>query len=208
MMTSFNWEELLKTFGGQAILLAAVGYLIKTLVSNRFERDAEQFKHELKRTSDIEIERLKNALQMAAIEHQVRFSKLHEQRVEIIGKLSRMIQETPAIVGSLVLGNPNDAEKLAAARTCTLDLFRYVQVNSVVLPVDLCKELDQYAENLSRMVTFIDVYWGRIDFPTPEIRAKQSEILLQAASALESEIPKIRNKLIEDLRKLLAGGSD
>jgi hypothetical protein len=58
------------------------------------------------------------------------------------------------------------------------------------------------------MVTFIDVYWAHIDFPTPETRTKQDEILLQAASSLESEIPKIRNKLIEDLRKLLAGSSD
>jgi hypothetical protein len=146
-MAIFNWEQFLTALGGQTVFLAMAGYLIKTFISSRLEKDAEAFKADLKRNSDIEIERLKNALQMTALEHQVRFSTLHEQRVEIIGKLSRMIQETPAVVASLILGNPNDAEKLAAARTCTVDLFRYVQVNSVVLPVDLCRELDQYAES-------------------------------------------------------------
>ena len=106
-MAAFNWQEFLATFGGQTALLAAVAYLIKTLVSSRLEKDAEAFKADLKRNSEIEIERLKNALQMTALEHQVRFSKLHEQRVEIIGKLSVLIQNVPILVQRLVR-HPSD----------------------------------------------------------------------------------------------------
>jgi hypothetical protein len=68
-MAAFNWQEFLATLGGQTALLAAVAYLIKTLVSSRLEKDAEAFKADLKRNSEIEIERLKNTLQMTAIEH-------------------------------------------------------------------------------------------------------------------------------------------
>ncbi len=208
MMTSFNWEELLKTFGGQAILLAAVGYLIKTLVSNRFERDAEAFKADLKRNADIEIEKLKNALQMAAIEHQVRFSKLHEQRAEIIGKLSQLIEEVHSAVASFVLGNPRDAKKLDVARDRAFALLKSVQVNSVLFPDDLCQQLDKLAHKFCKIVMFIEVYWTRMDYPTPEMRVKQDEIMRDAVSGLEGEVPKLKNKLIEDLRKLLAGSSD
>ena len=206
-MMAFNWEELLKTFGGQAILLAAVGYLIKTLVSNRFERDAEAFKADLKRNSDIEIERLKNVLQMAAIEHQVRFSKLHEQRAEIIGKLSQMIEEAPTAVGSL-LRNLKDKELLARARTTTVDLGQCVQVNRVIFPDDLCQRLDGFWRILYMMVLSADVYWNDVETPPPDVVARQEKVLIENLGRLGGEIPRLKNNLIEDLRNLLAGGSN
>jgi hypothetical protein len=73
-------------------------------------KDAEAFKADLKRNSDMEIERLKSTLQMAAIEHQVRFSKLHEERVEIIGKLSRLIQDVPSFLARLTLQDGSNAQ--------------------------------------------------------------------------------------------------
>jgi hypothetical protein len=37
------------------------------------------FKTRIRADADIEIERVKNSLQIVAIEHQVRFAKLHEK---------------------------------------------------------------------------------------------------------------------------------
>ncbi len=87
----FNWQEFLATIGGQAALLGIVGYLIKKLVSSRLEREADAFKTELKRNSDIEIERLKSSLQMSANEHQIRFSKLHEKRAQVLADLYKLL---------------------------------------------------------------------------------------------------------------------
>ena len=53
-----NWQAIITNFGGPGIFLAAVGWLIKTLVSNRW-RDIEAFKMKLTSDANSEIERFK-----------------------------------------------------------------------------------------------------------------------------------------------------
>jgi hypothetical protein len=207
-MAAFSWQEFLQTLGGQAVLLAAVGYLIKTLVSSRLEKDAEAFKADLKRNADIEIERLKNALQMTAIEHQVRFSKLHEQRVEIIGKLSRLIQDAPSFVARLILKDNRNAENIDRAGALTVDLLTCVPANRVIFPEELWDRLDHYSKRLYSMVIVFDIYWRSDEILTPETKAIQEKVLENASSVLKGEINPTRDKLIDDLRKLLTGSSD
>src|SRR5947208_2204142 len=81
------WQQLLIAFGGNAMLLIVLGYLFRSLLSQLLTKDVEKFKAELKANADVSIERLKSALQMAAVEHQVRFSKLHEKRALVVADL-------------------------------------------------------------------------------------------------------------------------
>jgi hypothetical protein len=81
------WEQLLFLFGGNAMLLAVLGYLFKSLLSQLLTKDIEKFKSQLKADADVSIERLKSTLQMTALEHQVRFSKLHEKRALVVADL-------------------------------------------------------------------------------------------------------------------------
>ena len=59
------WKALLVAFGGNVTLLFLLGYFGRSLVSQVLAKDIEKFKADL---------------QLAAVEHQVRFSKLHERR--------------------------------------------------------------------------------------------------------------------------------
>jgi hypothetical protein len=92
MLMVVNWQEVITTLGATVgaggVLLAASAWLMKTVLTDKFAREAEAFKSRLKAEADIEIERLKSSLQMTAIEHQVRFSKLHERRAELIAELT------------------------------------------------------------------------------------------------------------------------
>jgi hypothetical protein len=60
-----NWQEVITSLGGAAVIstatLGAVGWLIKTLVSNRFAVEAEKFKTELKASADTEIDGLERS---------------------------------------------------------------------------------------------------------------------------------------------------
>jgi len=38
-MAAINWEEIIKSLGGQVVLLAAAGFLIKAIVSQRLLKD-------------------------------------------------------------------------------------------------------------------------------------------------------------------------
>ncbi len=86
-----NWQDVIvtvfTTIGGGAVLLGAAAYLMRAALAQRLLLDAEGFKSQLKASADAEIERLKIALQMRALEHEVRFSKLHEKRAEVIAEL-------------------------------------------------------------------------------------------------------------------------
>ena len=156
---TFNWQEFFTMLGGQTIFLGAAAYLIKQLISSRLERDADAFKAKLQRDADIEIERLKNALQIAALEHQVRFTKLHEQRVEIISQLSREIVEVPAVVADYVINNVRDNESLGRAINRAAGLYSLIQNNRIVLPSSVCALLDEFSNKLTKIVTFVSVYW-------------------------------------------------
>ena len=88
---AINWGDVIKTalaiVGGSAGLLAVIAWLIKAVISRALVLQTETFKTKLKAEADIEIEKLKNALQMTAVEHQVRFASLHEKRAEVIAEL-------------------------------------------------------------------------------------------------------------------------
>jgi len=99
---TINWQDVIvtvfSTIGGGAVLLGAAAYLIKAALTQRLLLDAEMFKGQLKASADAEIERLKVSLQMSALEHEVRFSKLHEKRAEVIAELYGRLVEISMLV--------------------------------------------------------------------------------------------------------------
>ena len=85
IMAGIDWQSVITSLGGNAVLLAAIGWLIKALISNRFVRDAERFKIELKLRADTEIERVRALL--------TRASRVHEQQVDTLRKLFHYFSE-------------------------------------------------------------------------------------------------------------------
>ncbi|WP_204150424.1 hypothetical protein [Leptolyngbya sp. CCY15150] len=86
-----NWTELLKFIGGGTAFLAIAAWLIRSLTLQVFSRDIERYKSVLKKEADKEIESLKNSLNIEALKHQIRFSKLQERRVSVIEETYKRI---------------------------------------------------------------------------------------------------------------------
>src|SRR5271167_968432 len=101
---AIDWQEIIKTLGGYTVFLTAAAWLIRQLVSNRFVRDAEKFRITIQSNADTEIERVKHSLQKEAVEHQVRFSKLHEKRVEVISMLYTRLMDVHEVAEDYVVG--------------------------------------------------------------------------------------------------------
>ena len=87
------WQTILIALAGNAAMLAVLAYPAKLFIEHKLNRDISRFQSELKATSDAAIERLKSDLQLHAIEHQVRFSRLHEKRATVIAELNSFIAE-------------------------------------------------------------------------------------------------------------------
>jgi hypothetical protein len=51
-----NWDDLLKTLGSTAILVAVLGFLTKTIIGHFFNRDLENHKTNLKQAAELDVE--------------------------------------------------------------------------------------------------------------------------------------------------------
>jgi hypothetical protein len=81
------WEDLLRTLGGMAILVAAMAWLSKSLLTNLLSKDLERFKSELQASSQRSVESFKATLQIEAHRRATEYSALHARRAELISEL-------------------------------------------------------------------------------------------------------------------------
>lgn len=123
------WQSILLAVGGNAALLLALAWLARSFGSQLLAKDLEKFKVSLSAASSEASERLKHELQMVAHEHQVRFSKLHERRAEVIANLYSLLVEAQwagqSFVAVIELGNqPPKQEKYVTAMNKFAEFFR------------------------------------------------------------------------------------
>ena len=65
---------------------------IKGSIKSEYDEKLETHKAQLKAQSDTEIERLRSQLRAASLEHEVRFSRLHEKRAEVIAETHALLR--------------------------------------------------------------------------------------------------------------------
>src|SRR5260370_12879491 len=144
--------------GGTAVILAIVAWLLKTALQEWIARGAEAFKTHLKADADIEIERLKNSLQIVATEHQVRFSKLHEKRAEVIGELYKKLTNVNLRGERFVITaennpTPHKEKEFADMREELREVFIFVEQHRIYLPDSVCTFLDTPPAHLTSTVS-------------------------------------------------------
>lgn len=81
------WEDLLRTLGGMAILVAAMAWLSKSLLTNLLSKDLERFKSDLQASSQRSVESFKATLQIESQRRAIEYSALHAKRAELIAEL-------------------------------------------------------------------------------------------------------------------------
>ena len=110
------WQAILLNFGGTATLVVILAWLARSIGAQLLAKDIERFKSELSAASAAATERLKHDLQLAATEHQVRYSKLQARRGEVIAEMYALLVEAHWASQSFVSpvefgGEPSKAEK-------------------------------------------------------------------------------------------------
>ena len=70
------WQTILIAFGGNAALLAILGWLAKSFVSGLIAKDLKSFENDLK---------------LKAIEHQTKFTGLHEKRADVLASFYKAV---------------------------------------------------------------------------------------------------------------------
>lgn len=204
------WQTILLAIGGNAVLVAVLGYLAKSLVSGLLAKDIKKFEVELQSKSSAAIVNLKSELHLAAIEHQVRFSKLHEKRAEVIADLYKHLVEAMWETESFVspmkwIGEPSKKEKYITAMRKIAEFFRFFDQHRIYLPEKVCESLQAFIENLRSPAIEFGVY---LEFEhLEEHTAKEKrEAWLKAWNLVKNDIPKAKQELESEFRGILGSG--
>lgn len=207
------FDSVLVALGGNAILLAVLGYLGKSLLEKLIVRDTKRFETELQAKTDIAIEQLRAQLQIEAVEHQVKFSNLHEKRAEVIARLYRLLVralwEAESFVSPMEwAGEPSKEEKHKMAMSSLVSLFRYFDQNRIYLPESLCTSLEKTIQDVRSHVIRFGVWVGYKDGSLPDHAARDKTAAWTASwEAIKNDIPPVRQSLEKELRTLLGPGA-
>jgi len=190
-------------------MLVAAGFLAKSLINNFLERDLKRFEATIKATHELAVERLKSDLHIRAIEHEVRFSRLHEKRAEVIAELNghfaEALWEAESFLSPMQWANePSQTEKHRIAMMKLAELYRFFDKNRIYLPAELGESLKTVVTEVRSHVIKLGSYLMIPDDAfNDDSRAQKHKIWIDGWEAIRTDIPQAREKLEAEFRLLL-----
>lgn len=203
------WQTILLAFGGNAALLAVLAWAVKSLTSQWLTKDLEKFKISIKAEADAKTEQLKNNLQMSALEHNVKFSKLHEKRAEVVAEVYSLLVQAYWDISSFAspmewVGEPNKQEKYVTAMNSVADFYKYFDKHRIYIPEDVCQKLHEFVQGMRQKAIGFGVYVRYEDAAMPEHQMKNKHDAWTAAwDYVEKQVPEAKTALETHLRQLI-----
>jgi hypothetical protein len=204
------WQVIVAAVLGNAAVLAVLGFLAKALLEQLLQRDSRRFEVELKAKADSAIEQLKSDLQIRTIEHQVRFSQLHETRANVIAELNGLVVEALWEAESFLspmqwAGEPDKREKERVAMSKLVELFRYFDKHRLYLPTELCDVVAKLVMDVRMHVIRFGTYLTLDESALQEhTRKEKHEVWMAGWDAIKNQVPTVRKQLEDSFRALLA----
>jgi hypothetical protein len=143
----------LTAVGGQAVVVALIAWLGRSVMSQLLARELEEFKSRLSREVAISIEQTKHQFSLRAFEYQITFSKLHEKRLQVVADLyEKLIISTNAALEfsaqDVEGGSPEWKVRYEAVTGAVASLRDSAQAAKLYLPAALADEVGKYAGRL------------------------------------------------------------
>lgn len=190
------WEAVLVALGGNAILLLALGWLARSLGTQILAKDLERFKSELSASSNQAIENSKHELQMLALEHEVRFSKLHEKRAAVVAELYGLLVEahwaSQTFVSAIGFANdPPKSQQYTTAMNSSAEFYRFFEKNRLYLPPEVCRQLDEFIRNIRKEMIGFGIYATAEEGSLPDSAVqKKYDAWIKVGEYFANEVPK------------------
>jgi len=202
-------KELLTALGGFAVVIAALAWLVRNLISQYLSRNVEAYKAQLLLETTRQTESLKSALETAAHERAVRFSKLQEKRDEHLPELYRSIHSASVSIGvvrlSLLALNDGYAWsdfinfQIEETHKDALEASRQIGRAKLYLNKALSHKLQELREMLLRPIMTLRVYLHQ----RPEQREDLARQILQSTESIGYLIESTLADIEQEFRVLL-----
>jgi len=210
-------ETILASATVSTLCVSALGWLTRSWISERlknsikheYDQKLETHKAELKAQSEVEIERLKSNLSIAAKEREVVFSKLNEKRAEVIAEIYSLLVQAEWDLSSFVspmewVGEPKKQEKYSTAMNSAAEFYRYFDKHRIYVPENICNQLEEFIKNMRAKAIDFGVY---VKYDDKSLSAdtfeKKHTAWQESYKYFKQEVPKARKALEQELRSLL-----
>lgn len=128
-------REVVQFLGGGAIVIAALSWLARSLVIHLLSKDIEGHKSKLNYLNESALAEISHSLQIAKMEHGVRFSRLHEERFKRIEEIGRRLFDLhDSVFEALRVDSETKDERRRIAESCIDDFSRYLKSAELYFP--------------------------------------------------------------------------
>ena len=182
------WQQLLGIIIAPAVVVGAIAWLLRGIISQGFARDIQRYKSELEQQN---------------FEHRERFSTIHQRRAEVIATLYGKIARANAFVGDLVAlfqqGGQSLIEKKKKVADVYNDMSSYFFENRLFLPQVTAEKTEKLVMTIKdALIEFDTAQMGN-----DEYRMDESGLWRQSYQRLRDEVPPILKELEYEFKELL-----
>jgi len=185
-------KEILVTVLINAVVTGGLFFGLQKVIERRLQRSLEKFKMDL---------------QLAAFEHQIRFTKLYERRAEVIAELHKRFLRIQSglytMLYQLEEGRPiSSSEADGTVYETTKTLGDYFKENLIYIPEGLCNKIETL--NKQHLLALINFWQAQL---SEEMEESDSKIdrnqYIHDMKEIVSKVSAIRNDIECEFRKMI-----
>lgn len=191
-------------------VLGVLGFLGRSIAKQWLDRNLRRFEDNLKAAANERMAAMTHGLEIAKLEHQIRFSNLHERRAGVIAEVYQLlvkVHAASAIFTSPVSwnGQPSKETQLRQARSDVHAFYVFFDQNKIWLPASVCDQIEKLVKDIHSAVETLGVYEPMIERESAplHVRKDHAEQLKRASVQFSDEIPMAKELLEVELRRLL-----
>lgn len=212
--------DILAQVVGNALLtsaiLAGLAFLARSIIERWLSRNLERYKADLEAQKAEQLEKIRVDFGLAAFEHETRFARLHEKRVEVVQELYGKLVDIencfePELAFNMSINKPTRRETLAAINDSGRECIDYFEKHRFYFDLDLCariRSLQRKYESAWRELLIADQMSIPADSihddASREVKAVEQQHWHKASEIFEGA-KQLRIDLETELRALLSG---
>ena len=201
------WMTVLLAISGNTILVAALAWLAKSVISGWLSKDLERHRFQLQREAETALTTTRHELGMVAQEHALKATELQTRRAAVIAEIYGLLADVEweasmyVSLADLTGADSND-EQYAKVKEKVEQFYRYFNRNRIYLPEDTCETvwsvMNGMVQATNKMKAYL--YDGR---DKGWVGKDQLEALKDAHVHFDSKHRDARKKLERDLRAIM-----
>jgi hypothetical protein len=192
-----DWNQVVAAVGSFAVGAGLLAWLIRALVKQALSRDLEQYKADLVKERNVEMERLRADHRIAAFERETRFSALHQKRAEVVADFYKLLSHAHSAMARymspLQPSNPPHSERAKEAAKACDTFIQFFEEHRVYFAESFCAEVDAFRNAIT------DVW---IDFDVGEL--ERTRVWGGVWKQFQERVPPLRQHIEKLLRRLMA----